>query len=142
MNNQNFNFIFTSWFLLTTGMIIHRKLGKSLAWIMFQAIGLKKINSDVTPRHQLNELKWFICSCWIRFLCLSYQLCNKIVVWPQWENCLANWPNILQNSACYNVLFLFTVRKSKDLVYTKWNKKYLGQLKAIREVEIKKKLKY
>ena len=37
---------------------------------------------------------------------------------------------------------LFTVRKRKDLLYKKWNKKYLSQLKAIREVEIKKTLKY
>ena len=33
---------------------------------------------------------------------------------------------------------LVTVRKRKDLVYKKWNKKYLSQLKAIREVEIEK----
>ena len=50
--------------MLTTGMIIHRQLGKSLAWIMFQAIASKKIYSHVMSRHQLNELKWSI-SCHI-----------------------------------------------------------------------------
>ena len=33
-------------------MIIHKQLGKSLGWIMFQGIASKKINNDVTP------IKW------------------------------------------------------------------------------------
>ena len=37
---------------------------------------------------------------------------------------------------------LCAVRKRKDLVYKKWNNKYLSQLKPIREGEIKKPLKY
>ena len=55
---------------------------------MFQAIASKKINSNVTSMHQLNELNDL-------FVYLSYQLYKKIFVWAQLENRLAKWPNIL-----------------------------------------------